>query len=115
MKNRRSFLTAVAASGVGVAVLGKSADAQVAPVSPAAVSPQPGPTASPKPASAEAIAFALALRAFDAALTDTDIETIAHGIDRKRGAGNVLNPKGTLLKNADEPITRFTVPFTDVK
>ena len=98
-----------------MAVLGKSADAQVAPVSPAAVSPQPGPTASPKPASAEAIAFALALRAFDAALTDTDIETIAHGIDRKRGAGNVLNPKGTLLKNADEPITRFTVPFTDVK
>jgi hypothetical protein len=99
MKNRRSFLTAVAASGVGVAVLGKSADAQVAPASPTAVSPQPGPTASPKPPSAEALAFALTFRA----------------IDRKRAAGSVLNPKGTLLKNVDEPITRFTVPFTDVK
>ena len=61
------------------------------------------------------MAFAMTLRAFDAALTDVDLETIARGIDRKRAAGKVLNPKGALLKNADEPITRFTVPFPDVK
>ncbi len=84
------------------------------PASAAVASPHPSSSASPKP-SAEAIAVALTFRGFDAALTDDDLETIARSIDRKRGAGNLLNPKGTLLKNADEPITRFTVPFTDVK
>jgi len=61
------------------------------------------------------MAFSLTFRAFDGALTDADVETIARGIDRKRAAGSILNPKGALLKNADEPITRFTVPFPDVK
>ena len=61
------------------------------------------------------MAFALTFRAFDAAFTDADLKTIARGIDRKRAAGSDLNPKGTLLKNADEPITRFTVPSSGVK
>jgi len=51
----------------------------------------------------------------DAALSDADIETIARGVDNKRGAGSRLNPKGALLKNADEPIPRFTVPLHELK
>lgn len=109
MKNRRSFLGAVASGGVSVALIGK-ADAQSAPAAAPSASPQPNAAATQKPISPEAMAMALTYRRFDAALSDAEIETIARGIDRKRGAGALLNPKGALLKNADEPITRFTVP-----
>jgi len=111
MKNRRSFLTAVASSGVGMALIGKTAEAQSAPTPPAS----PSPEATPRPISPAAMAMALTYRTFDAALSDAEIEKIARGIDSKRAAGDRLNPKGALLKNADEPITRFTVPLQEVK
>ena len=114
MKNRRTFLAAAATSGVGLAFGARGAEAQSAraTVEPAST---PTPSASPRPISAEAMAIALTFRAFDPALSDSEIETIARGVDNKRGAGSRLNPKGALLKNADEPITRFTVPSHEAK
>jgi hypothetical protein len=119
MADRRSFLGAV--SGVAVSVvLAKTAEAQTAPdkpspgpsapAAPAASGPaSPGPSASPKPPSAGARAQAEAMRAFDPKLSEAEIETIARGIDGGYGAGQKLNKHGRVLKNGDEPITRFHV------
>ncbi len=122
MADRRSFLGAV--SGVAVSVvLAKTAEAQTAPdkpspgpsapaapAAPAASGPaSPGPSASPKPPSAGARAQAEAMRAFDPKLSDAEIETIARGIDGSYAAGQKLNKHGRVLKNGDEPITRFHV------
>ena len=115
MADRRSFLGAV--SGVAaVALLASPADAQTAPQAPPASSPlpSPGPSASPKPASAVAAvaaAVAASMRAFDPALSDRDVDTIAHAVDDNRRGAARLNPrKATALKNADEPVTRFAAP-----
>jgi hypothetical protein len=114
MSDRRSFLGAV--SGVAATVLlAAKADAQApAPQAPPKTSPLPSaqpvpkPSASPKPASALAAATALSMRRFDPNLTDKDLDTIAHGIDDNRRGAVRLNPnKATVLKNADEPVTRF--------
>jgi hypothetical protein len=114
MADRRSFLGAV--SGVAATVLlAAKADAQApAPEAPPKTSPLPSaqpapkPSASPKPASALAAATALSMRRFDANLTDTDLDTIAHAIDDNRRAAARLNPnRATGLKNGDEPVTRF--------
>jgi hypothetical protein len=112
MADRRSFLGAV--SGVAASVLlASQADAQTsAPAAPPASSPlpSPAPSASPKPASAVAAAIAVSMRRFDAALSDKDVDTIAHAIDDNRRGAARLNPrKATVLKNADEPVTRFSV------
>jgi hypothetical protein len=111
MADRRSFLGAV--SGVAASVLlAAQADAQApAPVAPPG-SPPPSPAsgASPKPASAVAAAVAASMRRFDAGLSDKDVDTIAHAIDDNRRGAARLNPrKATTLKNADEPVTRFSV------
>jgi hypothetical protein len=113
MADRRSFLGAV--SGVAASVvLASKADAQAqAPVATPATSPLPSPapsaSASPKPPSAAAVATAVAMRRFDATLSDKDIDTIAHAIDDNRGGAARLNPhKATTLKNGDEPATRFS-------
>lgn len=105
MKNRRSFLAAVAGGGVGFAILSKGAGAQTAAPSPPAAPPAPKPSA--KPPSAAALAAATAFRAFDPQLPDETIETIARGIDDNRAAGAQLNPKGRRLKNSDEPVAHF--------
>ena len=111
MADRRSFLGAV--SGVAASVLlATKADAQPPPpassVLPAA-QPSPKPSASPKPASAVAAAIAASMRRFDPNLSDKDLDTIAHGIDDNRRGAARLNPnKATALKNADEPVTRFS-------
>ena len=111
MADRRSFLGAV--SGVAASVLlAAQADAQApAPVPPpGSPLPSPAPSASPKPASAVAVAIAASMRRFDATLSDKDVDTIAHAIDDNRRGAARLNPrKATTLKNADEPVTRFSV------
>ena len=115
MADRRSFLGAV--SGVAASVLlAAQADAQATvpdappkspPPSPA---PSPAASASPKPASPLAAAIAVSMRRFDPKLSDKDVDTIAHAIDDNRKGAARLNPrKATGLKNADEPVTRFTV------
>jgi hypothetical protein len=115
MADRRSFLGAV--SGVAASVLlAAKADAQAPPpVAPPASSvlpaaqPSPKPSASPKPASAVAAAIAASMRRFDPNLSDKDLDTIAHAIDDNRRGAARLNPnKATALKNADEPVTRFS-------
>ena len=112
MKNRRSFISAVASGGVGLTLLARNtAAAQTVPASPLppAASPPPSPRASTtaKPPSAAALAVAMTMRSFDAKLTDDEIATIARGIDDNRPAGAQLNPKKKRLRNGDEPITRF--------
>jgi hypothetical protein len=111
MADRRSFLGAV--SGVAASVLlAAQADAQApAPVAPpGSPLPSPASSASPKPASAVAAAIAASMRRFDAGLSDKDVDTIAHAIDDNRRGAVRLNPrKATTLKNADEPVTRFSV------
>jgi len=116
MADRRSFLGVV--SGVAASVLlASKAEAQAtapeAPPKPSplpSAAPSPGPSASPKPASALALAIATSMRRFDAALSDKDVDTIAHAIDDNRRGAARLNPrKATALKNADEPVTRFSV------
>jgi hypothetical protein len=104
MKNRRAFLASVASGGIGLA-FAKAADPAVAQSS----SPSPAPSASGKPASAAAVAAAVAMRRFDAALTDDDVQTIAKAIDANADAARTLNPKHKRLKNDDAPIVRFAV------
>jgi hypothetical protein len=112
MADRRSFLGAF--SGVAASVLlAAKADAQAPPpVAPPASSPLPSPaaSASPKPPSALAAALAASMQRFDAQLSDKDLDTIAQAIDGNRRGAARLNPrKATALKNADEPVTRFSV------
>lgn len=107
MADRRSFLGAV--SGVAASVLlAAPADAQTP-----APSALPGgaakPSASPKPPTALAASIAASMRTFDPALSDSELETIAHGIDDNRGGEARPNPKRAPLHNGDEPVTRFSV------
>jgi len=89
-------------------LLAKPADAQTA--APVPVSPTPKPSASPKPASAAAVAIAASMRRFDPALSDQDLDKIAHGIDDNRRGEARLNPRrATALRNGDEPVTHFSV------
>jgi hypothetical protein len=109
MADRRSFLGAV--SGVAASVLlAAPAEAQSKPPSAAPpTSPQPSPSASAKPPSALAATTAAAMRRFDPALSESDVTTIASAIDANRSGAEQLNPrKATALKNADEPVTRFS-------
>jgi hypothetical protein len=103
MKSRRSFLASVASGGIGFALA--KADPAVAQ----SASPSPAPTASGKPASAAALAAAVAMRRFDAELTDDDVQTIAKAIDANNDGAKLLNPKNKRLKNSDAPIVRFAV------
>jgi hypothetical protein len=114
MKNRRSFLAAVASGGVGLALMSKGAGAQTetpAPAAPSAKSPHPArQPATGKPPSAVAVAMAATFRSFDPHLTDSQLATIAKSIDDNRAAGARLNPKRARLRNGNEPVTHFTVP-----
>lgn len=105
MKNRRSFLTAVASGGVGLALV---TPGQAAAQSTAA--PSPAPSSTDKPASLASAAIAASMRArFDSALTDADLQTIAKAIDSNNDAAKLLNPKKKRLKNGDALAVRFTV------
>jgi len=109
MADRRSFLGAV--SGVAASVLlAGPADAQTATPAAAATSPAPKPSASPKLPSALAVSIAASMRRFDPALSDADLDTMAHAIDDNRRGEARLNPhRATALRNGDEPVTRFSV------
>jgi hypothetical protein len=109
MADRRSFLGAV--SGVAASVLlAGPADAQTAAPAAPATGPSPKASASPKPPTAVAAAIAASMRRFDPALSDADLDTIAHGIDDNRRGAARLNPhRATALHNSDEPVTRFSV------
>lgn len=56
------------------------------------------------------LAAARSMRRFDPKLTDEQIDTIARAIDENAFAGARLNPKKKRLRNADEPVTTFSVP-----
>jgi hypothetical protein len=66
-------------------------------------------TDDPAP-SAIARALARDMRAFDAMLTDAQIEEIARRIDRSRAAGAALSPKKKRFANAVEPLTAVRLP-----
>ncbi|HEY9180565.1 MAG TPA: hypothetical protein VIO32_07580 [Candidatus Baltobacteraceae bacterium] len=93
-----------------------AAAASVPLIAAAAPAPQPAPastpTPSPKPRQISQAAKALAeqMRAFDANLTDKQLEEIAAGIDDNLKTGARVNPHGTYLKNWNEPVTVFEVP-----
>ena len=55
------------------------------------------------------MAAAVAMRRFDAGLSDDDVQTIAKAIDANADAARALNPKNRRLKNGDAPIVRFAV------
>jgi hypothetical protein len=105
MKNRRSFLAAVASGSVGLSL---------AKVDPAAAqskpSPSPAPSATPKRASVGSAAVAATFRErFDHGLSDDDVQTIAKAIDANNDASKALNPKKKRLKNGDAPAVSFAV------
>jgi hypothetical protein len=100
MKKRRSFLAAVASGAVGLSL------AALEPAG-AQTSPSPGPSGSAKPPSSAALAAASAMRSFDPALTDVEIEAIATGIDANRESAAALDSKKKRLTNADEPVLHF--------
>ncbi len=106
MKSRRSFLTAVASGGVGLAL---------AKADPAVAQSSPSPAASPsdKPVSAVSAAVALSMRQFDATLSDAELQTIAKAIDANNDTAKALNPKKKRLKNGDAPVVVFTVAGGD--
>jgi hypothetical protein len=136
MNNRRGFLTALSAVSsaglafimtartrarpVGAAPAGidSDADGEVADTAtprlatpPSAQSATPPsalpPSVPPHAPSAVALAAAATYRRFDPSLTDSEIATIAAGIDDNVKAGAVLNPARKPLRNSDEPVTRF--------
>lgn len=57
--------------------------------------------------SAGAVAAAAAMRRFDAALSDSDVERIARAIDDNAGAGASLHQKKNRLRNADDLVLTF--------
>ncbi len=105
MKSRKDFIAAVASAGALVAGAASPLGAR------AATEPTPMPTPSPKPSkiSDTAKAMAAKMRAYDPQLTDKQISDIAEGMDFYMGLGTRVNPKGTALKNSDEPATIFEV------
>jgi hypothetical protein len=54
-------------------------------------------------------ARAVAMRRYDARLTDAQIDAIARGIDDAAAAGTLLDSAAAPLANGDEPVTRFAV------
>ncbi len=64
---------------------------------------------SPKPKpSSTAMATALAMRRFDAGLSDEQVRTIARAIDEATKLAAELNEGKNRLRNSDEPVTTFS-------
>jgi hypothetical protein len=61
---------------------------------------------APSPA---ALALAREMRAFDATLTDAQLDGIARGIDEARSHGAALAPKKKRLANGVDPITSVRI------
>jgi hypothetical protein len=95
MVSRKEFVSAVASVS---ALRTARADAQSSASPPA--SPSPSPVSR---------GFAERMRAFDAQLSDDEIEAIAAGIETNWQLGKSINPKGRALKNSDEPLPGFSV------
>jgi ABC-type transport system substrate-binding protein len=102
VKSRRTFLSAVAAGSVGLA-LGAS-DAATADAPAAAATSAPAPSAA-------ATAYAATMRSFDPHLTDADLTAIARAVDANLSAARQLHPKPRPLQNSDEPAVRFAAPI----
>ena len=99
MKNRRAFLIASGAVGVAVA-LGRRGEGVAGAAAPARKRP-----------SEAARATAATMLRFDPELGQADLESIAHGIDDATAAAAALRTKRKPLRNGDEPVTVFVVPF----
>jgi hypothetical protein len=97
MSTRKAFLNAAASSALVAA----------APSSPKPGHASPAPSPKPPKISPSARALAQSMRAFDAGLSDRDIEKIARGIDANLKLGPTIDPKGRALKNWDEPAVTF--------
>ncbi len=105
MRSRKDFIAAAASVGaLFAAAPAAAAPTEVKPVP----SPTPKPKAPPK-ISEVARAFANQMRDYDPTLTDKEVQGIAEGMDYNLGLGKRINPKGTALKNGDEPIVIFEV------
>lgn len=83
-----------------------------APSRAVAETPPPAPSAAPSAPhvaaiSAAARAQALAMRRFDAQLSDEQLDEIARGIDEGYAAAPLLSPRSAPLRNGDEPAVRF--------
>jgi hypothetical protein len=98
MKNRRSFLAAVASGSMGLAL-----------AKPDPLAAQSSPSPSGKPVTAVSAAIALSMRQFDPALSDAELETIAKAIDSNDDAATSLNPKKKRLENGAAPAVVFNV------
>lgn len=113
MKNRRSFLTAVASGSVGLSLVARDpVGAQVTQVTPAPLMPAvaPAPSATKLP-SFQSAALAEGFNVeLGAGLTDEQRTAVAFAIDANRKAALALNPRKKRLRNSDEPVIRFAVP-----
>ena len=65
-----------------------------------------------KPPTAAALALAATMRGFDRALSATELDTIARGIDAMRALGPQFNPRRQPLRNAEEPIAQVHVELS---
>ncbi len=97
---RKEFLAA--AGLVGASLLAPTAAHADTPT------PAPSPSATPAPSPA-ARAFAQRMKAFDATLTDAQLENIAGDVEQLYELGGQLRPKGHGLVNADPPAPQFEV------
>jgi hypothetical protein len=105
---RKTFLSATAAAGAAILVARESAGpagaATAATPTPAPAAPTPTPPPSPA-----AQAFAQRMRAFDATLSDKQIQDIAGGIQGEWTLGAGLRTKAHPLVNGDAPDPQFAV------
>ena len=101
VKNRRAFLIASGAAGLAVA-LARRADRSAGIAAAAGAA---------KPPSEAARSVARTMRRFEPGLSASDLETIARGIDDATTAAAALRTKRKPLRNGEEPVTRFVVPF----
>ncbi|HEY5258192.1 MAG TPA: hypothetical protein VIJ12_07395 [Candidatus Baltobacteraceae bacterium] len=106
MASRKRFV-ALAAASVSALIAAPALGQTTAAPAPA---PSPSPSvASMSRVSDAARALALQMRGFDPNLTDGEVDAIAHGIDGNLKIGAAINRKGRVLKNWNEPVTRFEV------
>ena len=97
MTTRGDFLKTVTAGGIATISVVETSET-VADA--AAVPPRTSPAAQ---------LFADGMRHFDPTLTDSELATIAEGIEQTLNTGKWLNPKGKRLNNDDGPTPEFSV------
>jgi hypothetical protein len=97
VKNRRTFLIASGAAGFAAMLARSDRTAALAETA--------------KVPSEMARGVAATMRRFDANLSASDLATIARGIDDANVASAALRTKRRPLRNGEEPVTSFVVPF----